>query len=97
MDEVFSITAPTGLGIPDRTSGQQNLALAILFLFPSLALVVIIVRAAGRWSARQFGWGTHNPLVSNTDREADWVTDDGLICAAMFLSILETAASYKCE
>lgn len=47
------------------TSGQQYptptslqiFAIAIIFVFPALALVVVIIRAAGRIAIRQFGWG----------------------------------------
>jgi uncharacterized membrane protein len=53
MDPRFQIFQP----LPDRTSGLQNFALAILFVFPALALIIVVTRAIGRWSSRQFGWG----------------------------------------
>jgi hypothetical protein len=39
-------------------TGLQIFAIAIIFVFPALALVVVIIRAAGRVAIRQFGWGT---------------------------------------
>lgn len=35
----------------------QMFAIAIIFVFPALALVIVTVRAAGRLAVRQFGWG----------------------------------------
>lgn len=42
---------------PTPTS-LQIFAIAIIVVFPALALVVVIMRAAGRIAIRQFGWGT---------------------------------------
>lgn len=102
--------------VPDRSSGLQIFALFVLFSFPSLALVVVSLRAAGRWAWRQFGWGTflnHLPLLSfardgkggkkprgkrTKESLANMhanLLDDTLICVAMFMSAIETAASYK--
>jgi len=44
---------------PTPTS-LQTFAIAIVFVFPALALVVVITRAAGRIAIRQFGWGTRS-------------------------------------
>ncbi|CAK7216614.1 hypothetical protein SBRCBS47491_002887 [Sporothrix bragantina] len=44
------------LDIPaEPTTGLQNFAIAIDFIFPAVALLVVIARVAGRLSSRQFG------------------------------------------
>ena len=83
-------------GVPDVTSPLQAFALFILFLFPALALVVVSLRAAGRWAWRQFGWGKP-PRSHISERDSLTTSDDGLIVVAMLLSAIETAASYKCK
>ncbi|KAH8910008.1 hypothetical protein BR93DRAFT_993098 [Coniochaeta sp. PMI_546] len=45
----------SGQRYPTPTS-LQIFAIAIIFVFPALALVVVIIRAAGRIAIRQFGW-----------------------------------------
>ncbi|KAL8371274.1 hypothetical protein RB595_001220 [Gaeumannomyces hyphopodioides] len=40
---------------PEATSGLQRLAIAIIFVFAALALVIIVLRAVGRIRTRQFG------------------------------------------
>ena len=55
-----TITAASLLNIPPQTSGLQTLGLFLLFFFPALALVIIIVRCAGRFATGQFGWGMLN-------------------------------------
>lgn len=39
------------------TSADQNAAIAIIMVFPAVALLVVGTRVAGRVSTRQFGWG----------------------------------------
>lgn len=64
MDGTASGTTAYASGVPDATSPLQTVALFILFFFPALALVVVSLRAAGRWAWGQFGWGEpfRNPL-----------------------------------
>ncbi|KAB5570113.1 hypothetical protein GE09DRAFT_1170964 [Coniochaeta sp. 2T2.1] len=45
----------SGQRYPTPTS-LQIFAIAIIFVFPALALVVVIIRSAGRIAIRQFGW-----------------------------------------
>ena len=66
MGALQNIT-PLNQGIPDRTSGMQNFALAILFGFPALALIIVVIRTAGRWASRQFGWGMRCPYPDNCE------------------------------
>lgn len=54
---VVNVTAASLLTIPSQTTGLQTLGLFLLFFFPALALIVIIVRCAGRFATSQFGWG----------------------------------------
>lgn len=64
---LFGDMSAPGNGDANRilTSGQQYpaptslqiFAIAIIFVFPALALVVVTIRAAGRIAIRQFGWG----------------------------------------
>jgi len=42
----------------EPTTGLQTFAIFITFFFPALALVVIVVRDAGRLANKQFGLGT---------------------------------------
>jgi hypothetical protein len=46
----------SGQRYPPAT-GLQIFAIAIIFVFPAVALVVVMIRAAGRIAIRQFGWG----------------------------------------
>ena len=63
----------SGQRYPTPTS-LQIFAIAIIFVFPALALVVVIIRAAGRIAIRQFGWGmlprrrVHKRIEANADR-----------------------------
>lgn len=57
MDGTAGGTTPFAWGVPDATSPLQMVALFILFFFPAVALVVVSLRAAGRWAWGQFGWG----------------------------------------
>ncbi len=41
---------------PNPTSLMQTFALIILFFFPGVALIIVGIRAVGRWTSRQFGW-----------------------------------------
>ncbi|CAK7203914.1 hypothetical protein SEUCBS139899_006664 [Sporothrix eucalyptigena] len=46
----------SALDIPtEPTTGLQNFAIAINFIFPAVALLVVVARVAGRLSSRQFG------------------------------------------
>jgi hypothetical protein len=45
------------LDIPTETSPLQTLAIAIILVFPALALFVVIVRDVGRLASKQFGLG----------------------------------------
>ena len=40
---------------PEPTT-LQMLAVAIIFVFPAIAMVVLLIRVAGRFATRQFGW-----------------------------------------
>lgn len=62
MDGTWGGTGAYAEGVPDVTSPLQVIALSILFFFPTLALLVISLRAAGRWAWRQFGWGESSSL-----------------------------------
>lgn len=57
MDGTAGGTTAYASGVPDASSPLQVVALCILFIFPGLALVVVSLRAAGRWTWGQFGWG----------------------------------------
>jgi hypothetical protein len=46
----------SGQRYPTPTS-LQIFAIVIIFVFPAVALVTVIIRAAGRIAIRQFGWG----------------------------------------
>jgi len=48
--------AATVINTPEPTSGLQTFAIFLTFFLPALALVVVVIRGAGRWSAQQFGW-----------------------------------------
>ena len=39
-------------------SSLQHGGFAILFLFPALALITVVLRVYTRFTTRQFGWGT---------------------------------------
>ena len=65
MDGTASGTTAYASGVPDATSPLQTVALFILFFFPALALVVVSLRAAGRWAWGQFGWGELFPSFSS--------------------------------
>jgi hypothetical protein len=60
-------------------------------------LITVVARTAGRWASRKFGWGTDAFTGPRRDRRLTTLVDDGLICTAMVMSVLETAASYKCK
>jgi len=63
----------------DRSSGLQRLGIAILVVFPAMALVTVGSRVYGRRASKNFGW------------------DDGLIVAAMVLSLVTIAPAYLCK
>ncbi len=49
------------LDIPSEpTSWLQTFAIVITFFFPALALIVIVIRDAGRLATKQFGLGKFN-------------------------------------
>lgn len=98
MDGTAGGTTAYAAGVPDATSPLQVVALLILFIFPAVALVVVSLRAAGRWAWRQFGWGEFLALSIPFFKALLLMTaDDGLIVVAMIMSAIETAASYKCK
>ncbi|KAI0017342.1 hypothetical protein F4780DRAFT_796506 [Xylariomycetidae sp. FL0641] len=57
-DDIVTIENFTALVVPasDPTSAKQSSAIAILVVFPALALLVVCIRVAGRVSSHQFGW-----------------------------------------
>lgn len=55
-----ALDIPTG-----PTSGLQIFGIAINFIFPALALVVVAARVAGRVASRQFGLGMASSLAGH--------------------------------
>lgn len=66
MDGTAGGTTAYAMGVPDATSPLQMVALFIIFFFPAVALVVVSLRAAGRWAWRQFGWGELSYIPSHS-------------------------------
>jgi hypothetical protein len=54
LDLQARANAATAATNQDPTSGLQDIALAILFALPSLALITVVIRSSVRWSLRQF-------------------------------------------
>jgi len=48
---------------PGPTTGLQTFAVFVTFFFPAVALVVVVVRSAGRLATKQFGLGTLSPAT----------------------------------
>jgi hypothetical protein len=62
---------------PEPTSGLQTFAIFITFFFPALALVVIVIRDAGRLATRQFGLGTSMAVARPPPRAS---IADSVVC-----------------
>ena len=61
LPALFALTGNASSGMmgsmPDPSpTSLQIFALFIIFFFPAIALVVVLIRVAGRFATKQFGW-----------------------------------------
>ena len=68
-----STLVPTAPGDRFPTTSLQQGGFAILFLFPTIALLVVCLRIFSRQKMKQFGWGKYSVLDDQTRLVADWL------------------------
>ncbi|KAH8602335.1 hypothetical protein B0O99DRAFT_735762 [Bisporella sp. PMI_857] len=75
------------------SSDLQRLALAIIVIFPTLALITVVLRVYSRLRSTLLGWGMHS-LACGRRHVLTEALDDGFIIAAMITSLGETFVSW---